>query len=95
MAIFTRHQCIGASSDRQRAGQAIAGDQTSAGHAVGQRPDIAAVNHALPAIGSQRDRLRIDVEKLGVDSDVSPAVAGFNLRFHTIARAVLIPVFGH
>jgi hypothetical protein len=26
---------------------------------------------------------------------VSPAVAGFNLRFHTIARAVIIPVFGH
>jgi Raf kinase inhibitor-like YbhB/YbcL family protein len=37
----------------------------------------------------------VDVEKLGVDSDVSPAVAGFNLRYHTIARAVLIPVFGH
>jgi Raf kinase inhibitor-like YbhB/YbcL family protein len=37
----------------------------------------------------------VDVESLGVDSDVSPAVAGFNLRFHTIARAVLIPVFGH
>jgi Raf kinase inhibitor-like YbhB/YbcL family protein len=37
----------------------------------------------------------LDVEKLGVDSDVSPAVAGFNLRYHTIARAVLIPVFGH
>jgi hypothetical protein len=31
----------------------------------------------------------------GVDSDVSPAVAGFNLRFHTIARGLLIPVFGH
>jgi hypothetical protein len=26
---------------------------------------------------------------------VSPAVAGFNLRFHTIARAVIIPVYGH
>jgi Raf kinase inhibitor-like YbhB/YbcL family protein len=37
----------------------------------------------------------LDVEKLGVDSDVSPAVAGFNLRYHTIARALLIPVFGH
>ena len=24
----------------------------------------------------------------------SPAVAGFNLRFHTIARAVMIPVIG-
>ena len=37
----------------------------------------------------------LDTDKLGVDSDVSPAVAGFNLRFHTIARALLIPVYGH
>ncbi|MGO8885291.1 MAG: YbhB/YbcL family Raf kinase inhibitor-like protein [Streptosporangiaceae bacterium] len=37
----------------------------------------------------------LDTDKLGIDSDVSPAVAGFNLRFHTIARAVIIPVFGH
>jgi Raf kinase inhibitor-like YbhB/YbcL family protein len=31
----------------------------------------------------------------GLDSDVSPAVAGFNLRFHTIARGMIIPVYGH
>ncbi len=40
----------------------------------------------------------LDVDSLaaqGVDSDVSPAVAGFNLRFHTIARGMIIPVFGH
>ena len=37
----------------------------------------------------------LDVESLDVDDSVSPAVAGFNLRFHTIARALLIPVFGH
>jgi Raf kinase inhibitor-like YbhB/YbcL family protein len=37
----------------------------------------------------------LDTDKLGVDSDVSPAVAGFNLRFHTIARALIIPVYGH
>src|SRR5215472_15926869 len=36
-----------------------------------------------------------DLASQGVDSDVSPAVAGFNLRFHTIARATLIPTFGH
>jgi Raf kinase inhibitor-like YbhB/YbcL family protein len=42
--------------------------------------------HALdvPSLASQ-----------GVDSDVSPAVAGFNLRFHTIARGMIIPVYGH
>jgi Raf kinase inhibitor-like YbhB/YbcL family protein len=37
----------------------------------------------------------LDVETLGVDSETTPAVVGFNLRFHTIARAVMIPVFGH
>lgn len=37
----------------------------------------------------------LDVESLDVDDEITPAVAGFNLRFHTIARAVLIPVYGH
>lgn len=37
----------------------------------------------------------LDAEKLGIDSDVTPAVAGFNLRFHTIARGLIIPVYGH
>jgi Raf kinase inhibitor-like YbhB/YbcL family protein len=37
----------------------------------------------------------LDTESLGVDSDISPAIAGFNLRFHTIARAVIIPEYGH
>jgi hypothetical protein len=36
-----------------------------------------------------------DLASQGVNANVSPAVAGFNLRFHTIARALLIPVFGH
>jgi hypothetical protein len=36
----------------------------------------------------------LDVDTLGVDDEISPAVAGFNLRFHTIARGLLIPVFG-
>jgi Raf kinase inhibitor-like YbhB/YbcL family protein len=33
----------------------------------------------------------LDVESLGVSDEISPAKAGFNLRFHTIARALLIP----
>jgi Raf kinase inhibitor-like YbhB/YbcL family protein len=37
----------------------------------------------------------LDTDDLGIDSSVSPAVAGFNLRFHTIGRALLVPVFGH
>jgi Raf kinase inhibitor-like YbhB/YbcL family protein len=37
----------------------------------------------------------VDAESLGIDSDVTPAVAGFNLGFHTLARATIIPVYGH
>jgi Raf kinase inhibitor-like YbhB/YbcL family protein len=37
----------------------------------------------------------VDAEKLGIDSDVTPAVAGFNLRFHTVARALITAVYGH
>jgi Raf kinase inhibitor-like YbhB/YbcL family protein len=37
----------------------------------------------------------LDADSLGVNSDVSPAVAGFNVGFHTLARAVMIPVYGH
>jgi Raf kinase inhibitor-like YbhB/YbcL family protein len=37
----------------------------------------------------------LDVESLDVNDEITPAVAGFNLRFHTIARAVLTPVYGH
>jgi Raf kinase inhibitor-like YbhB/YbcL family protein len=37
----------------------------------------------------------LDLDALGVDPDVSPAVAGFMMGFHTLARAVMIPVFGH
>ena len=36
----------------------------------------------------------LDVDSLGIDSDVSPAVAGFNITAHTLARASVIPVYG-
>jgi Raf kinase inhibitor-like YbhB/YbcL family protein len=55
---------------------------------------------AAPPQGDQPHRYvfavhALDAETLGIDSDVSPAVAGFNLRFHTIARALIVPVFSH
>ena len=37
----------------------------------------------------------LDVPSLELEPDTTPAVAGFNLRFRTIARAVLVPVYGH
>jgi Raf kinase inhibitor-like YbhB/YbcL family protein len=55
---------------------------------------------AAPPAGDEPHRYvftvhALDTDKLGIDSDVSPAVAGFNLGFHTLARATIIPVFGH
>ena len=35
----------------------------------------------------------VDVETLGVDADVSAAVVSFNLAFHTLARALIVPTF--
>ena len=35
----------------------------------------------------------LDVDKLDVTEDASPAFVGFNLAFHTIARAVIRPLF--
>ncbi|WP_415648660.1 YbhB/YbcL family Raf kinase inhibitor-like protein [Stackebrandtia soli] len=35
----------------------------------------------------------VDVERLDVGPDAAPAVVGFNLAFHTIARAVVTPVY--
>ena len=37
----------------------------------------------------------VDVATLGVDSNTSPAVVGFNLAFHTLARAIVAPVYAH
>lgn len=36
----------------------------------------------------------VDVERLDVDEQVAPAIVGFNLRFHTLARAQIVPTFG-
>ncbi|HSV66982.1 MAG TPA: YbhB/YbcL family Raf kinase inhibitor-like protein [Mycobacteriales bacterium] len=37
----------------------------------------------------------VDTDKLGPDADASPAVVGFNLNAHTLARAVLVAEYGH
>jgi Raf kinase inhibitor-like YbhB/YbcL family protein len=53
---------------------------------------------AAPPPGDQIHRYyfvvhAIDVEALDVDSDATPAVVGFNLAFHTLARAILTPTY--
>jgi Raf kinase inhibitor-like YbhB/YbcL family protein len=35
----------------------------------------------------------LDVEKLGVDEKATPAVVAFNLLFHTLGRAVIVPTY--
>jgi Raf kinase inhibitor-like YbhB/YbcL family protein len=37
----------------------------------------------------------VDVEKLDADERASPAVVGFNLNFHTLAKASLTGLYGH
>jgi Raf kinase inhibitor-like YbhB/YbcL family protein len=37
----------------------------------------------------------LDTEKLGLDEDAMPAVVGFNITAHTLARGLIIPVYGH
>ncbi|MFC6157007.1 YbhB/YbcL family Raf kinase inhibitor-like protein [Kribbella jiaozuonensis] len=64
------------------------------------RNDFGAKNFggAAPPAGDQIHRYyfvvhAIDVEALDVDSDASPAVVGFNLAFHTLARAIVTPTY--
>ncbi len=37
----------------------------------------------------------VDQAKLPIDASASPAVVGFNLHFHTIAKATLTELYGH
>jgi Raf kinase inhibitor-like YbhB/YbcL family protein len=55
------------------------------------------VGAAPPGDGSHRYVTTVhavDVERLDVESDAAPAIAGFNLRFHAIGRAQIVPIFG-
>jgi Raf kinase inhibitor-like YbhB/YbcL family protein len=37
----------------------------------------------------------VDTERLGVDASATPAVVSFNLVFHTLARAIITPIYQH
>lgn len=64
------------------------------------RTDFGTKNYggAAPPEGDRAHRYffavhAVDVEELEVNSDVSPAYVGFNLAFHTLARAVITPTY--
>jgi Raf kinase inhibitor-like YbhB/YbcL family protein len=55
---------------------------------------------AAPPQGDQVHRYyfvvhAVDVDKLDVTPDVTPAVVSFNLAFHTLARALVVPTYQH
>ncbi|CAM4192404.1 YbhB/YbcL family Raf kinase inhibitor-like protein [Kibdelosporangium persicum] len=55
---------------------------------------------AAPPAGDQVHRYyfvvhAVDQEKLGVDENASAAYVSFNLAFHTLARAIIVPTYQH
>ncbi|HUQ58677.1 YbhB/YbcL family Raf kinase inhibitor-like protein [Lentzea sp.] len=79
-----------------------ASDDTLPGDAFHVRNDYStrAFGGAAPPKGDQPHRYffvvhAVDVEKLDVDADASPAVVSFNLAFHTLARAIITPIYQH
>jgi Raf kinase inhibitor-like YbhB/YbcL family protein len=75
-------------------------DKTFPAPAYAVRNDLgnAHYNGAAPPPGDHPHRYyfavhAIDVERLDVTADVSNAVVAFNLVFHTLARALIVPTY--
>lgn len=60
---------------------------------VVESDDIAA--HVRPAPATPATTTGYPRTRLPVDDDATPAVVGFHTMLHTIARGLLIPVWGH
>ena len=79
-----------------------AGDDSLPAGAFHARNDYGTASYggAAPPQGDQVHRYyfvvhAVDVEKLDVTPDASPAVVSFNLAFHTLARAIITPLYSH
>ena len=54
------------------------------------------MSNPIEAVGFHRYAFTIhaiDVDTLGIDADASPALLGFNLFSHTLARAVIVATY--
>ncbi|MBV8933162.1 MAG: YbhB/YbcL family Raf kinase inhibitor-like protein [Kutzneria sp.] len=79
-----------------------ASDATLPGDSFHVRNDFggAAYGGAAPPKGDMTHRYffvvhAVDTPALDVDSIATPAVVSFNLAFHTLARAIITPVYSH
>lgn len=79
-----------------------ASDEALPGDAFHVRNDMSSRDYAgaAPPQGDQDHRYyfvvhAVDVDELDVDTDASAAVVSFNLAFHTLARAIVTPVYRH
>lgn len=83
----------------QGAGSAAStGDDLGGAFSVRNDYGDRAYGGAAPPAGDRPHRYvfavhALDVERLDVTPDASPAAVGFNLAFHTVARAVIRPTF--
>ena len=82
------------------AGGAGASDETLPAGAFHIRNDYGtlAFGGAAPPAGDRAHRYyyvvhAVDVPSLGLEREASPAVGSFNLVFHTLARAIITPVY--
>lgn len=82
-------------------GAGAAGDAGLPAGAFHVRNDFGqkAFSGAAPPPGDRRHRYyhvvhAIDVPRLDVDEEAAPAVVSFKLAFHTLARAIITPVYG-
>src|ERR1035437_3518061 len=91
---------IGAAPPARPAGAASPGSPALPAGAIPPRNDAGGARYigAAPPAGHGPHRYvlavhAVDLEKLGIGADAAPAILGFNLFSHTLARALIVPTY--